>query len=154
MALILLGGVALVWLLEMERGIPASVLLNARDASRTLKSPVSSMGLGGIPSISNQQLIEELNLNEWIEYSEWTGSPFSPNRGVEVPIDVDWLDTPVNFHWELDDRNSLSVIWDADWDKIEKQNILSCRELVLRFIFTSFAVTSVIWMYRPTKRAT
>ena len=149
LTLALLVSVVLVWLFKVERDVPAHVLLSAKNASANLEPVASPMGR--LPPISNRELVEILNLQEWIDNPEWSGSPFSPYSGTNISIDVAWLENPVNFHWELDSKDSLSVIWDADWDAIEKQNSLANKVLVTRSILPLGAVLILIWMYKPRR---
>ena len=42
-----------------------------------------------------------------------------------------------------------AVVWDADWDAIEKQATIEYTSLVIRFILTVIAVAILFWMSRP-----
>ena len=151
LTLTLLAGVAFVWLFETHDGISAHVLLNARNTSKTLNSTISP--LGEVPPVSDRELVKTLKLEPWVETPDWVGSPFSYNRGLDMTVDAVWLDTPVNFHWELDPDHSLHVIWNADWDAIKRQAVLTNRLLTTRSILTAFVVGFILWFYNPIRRA-
>jgi len=152
LTLILIAGICLVWFIPTERGIPASKLLNAKKISDALITTLSPFD--PLPPFTDQELVETLNLKEWIEVQNWNGSPVTPYRGMEIEIDTPWLDTPVSFYWELseDSTGSIRVVWNADWDAIQKQNMMTYRTTLVRSVLTVIAVAFLALLYKPKRR--
>ena len=154
LTLVLISGVLLVWLSRSNDGAPASALLQARKASASL--PPADL-FAALPPLTDDELIEALGLNDWAEAEAFkiTDSPFSAYRGKEIPVDAPWLDAPVSFYWELDPddpKQSVNVIWNADWEAIEDRNNSTARIRAIRIAFTGVAVIFLGWLYWPSKR--
>lgn len=148
-ALILLVGVALVWLFPSQNGIPARALLDAKTASEDF--PNFNFNISRRP---DEELIRIFELEQWAKISELVGSPYSSNRGMDITIEPPWLNSPVSFNWESDrddPQGGRYVKWNADWNKIEEQNILTQRKMIIRVTLTVLAGMFLLWLYIPRK---
>ena len=156
-AFVLVAGIVVAWMFSATNGISATKLLEAKKISMAAPRPSSTIDSR---PIVDEQLIEILGLSEWIESPDWmgmTGSPMYFDRGMPLDVNVSWLDTPVQFHWEWkedpnDWRPTYHVVWTADWDAIEKRQRLTQIQSTMRVVLTGVGVVFLVWLYIPRKK--
>jgi len=153
-AILIVVGLVLVWAIQPGNGISASALLAARKISETLAAPLST--IDSRPT-TDEELVKTLGLEEWTETPEWIGSPYSFNRGMTLKVDVPWLDSSVSYYWESNtdvQNRTFRVVWNADWDSIEKRQKLTQRQIAIRTVVTGIMGICLVWLYVPRKNAT
>ncbi len=149
LAVLLLSSLVLLWATEWSaNNITAKDLLNAKQLSKTVLRPISS--IDSRPA-TDEELARFLGLREWTEFPEWTGSPFSFSRGMDLSISPAWLDTEITYYWETKltptaSEGTFSVNWNANWQAVEDRATYEKYLRNFQYALTVAMTITAVWL--------